>query len=149
MLLKIRISSILLSFESFFEDEFSPDLKLLVSCLLLLIEPLLFLPFLVQVELEVGLLILLHFEQFLIFVGMLDYHFGHHLKLLLLIELLVCLLHKRHLLVERDLCRYHVGCAPQVVQSFFLRPFMLPLDVVQLAVHQQVIVCTKHASLRC
>ena len=99
---------------------------------MLLLELLLFLPFLVQVEIEVGLLILLHFEEFLTSVRMLHHYFGHHVKLLLLIELLVRLLHQRYLLIERDLRRHHIRCASvlQIIQSLFLGLQLLSLDVV-------------------
>lgn len=132
----------MICFESFFEDEFPPDLELLVPGLLLRLKLLLFLPLLIQIELEVGLFVPLHFEEFLIFVRMLHHDFGHHLKLFLLIELLVRLLHERYLLSERDLRRHHVGCASvlEILQSLFLGLHLLFLDVVELAVHQEVIV---------
>ena len=101
LLLLVRVTFGFINTKSFFDDEFHLVLKLLVLCLLLLLELLLFHPFLVHIELQVGLPIPLHFEQFLFFVGTLYDHLGHHIKLLLLLELLVRLLLKKYFLVDR------------------------------------------------
>ena len=63
---------------------------------------------------------------------MLHQYFGHHIKLLFLIELLVRLLHQKYLLIERDLCRHHIRCASvlQIIQSLFFGLQLLSLDVV-------------------